>query len=116
MLTLIALLCALGGLAQIGFAYVAFLRQASTQSEIEKAVVGLTDAMKGELAAGSSKRETGEEEDGEAVFGEAAGYVRALADLAEKLAGVTPPVAALLISTIPFFLGAALAAIAELHS
>ena len=45
----------------------------------------------------------------------AADYVRALGDLAEKLAKLSPPIAALLVSTILFFLAADVVGVAERH-
>lgn len=107
----IAILCALGGLAQIGFAFFAFGRQRRTQEKIEQAAVGLTDSVKEKIASGK-----GDQEEAPSDFAGAADYLRSLADLAAKLGGLTPPVAALLISTILFFFAATLAAIAELHS
>jgi hypothetical protein len=112
-LSWIAILCALGGLAQIGFAFFAFGRQRATQENIEQAAVGLTDSVKAKFSSGQVGE--GDQEDASSDLAGAADYVRSLADLAAKLGGLTPPVAALLISTILFFFAATLAAIAELH-
>lgn len=112
---MVSILCAAGGLAQIGFAFFAFQRQKTTQNEIEKAAVNLTDSVKARFAAGWPEEHT-DQESAYADLPGAAEYVRALAELAAKLGALTPPVAALLISTILFFFAAALAAVGELHS
>lgn len=113
MLYLVSILCALGGLAQIGFAFFAFVRQKSTQTEIEQAAVALTDSVKDRFASGWPIARA-EQEHAYADLPGAADYIRSLADLAAKLGSLTPPVAALLISTILFFFAAALAAVSEL--
>jgi hypothetical protein len=89
------LLC-LGGGGIVAVAFVAFARARETRAKIEGAVGRVTSALTGEANA-------------ELVS--APDYVRALAELAEKLAKVSPPVAALLIATLPFFFAAALVSI-----
>jgi hypothetical protein len=114
-LGVIAFLCCAGGLGQIGFAYFAFQRQKETRNLIEKAALDLTGSAKSRLDSGA-RASPEDETTAAADLSGAADYVRALADLAAKLAGLTPPVAALLISTILFLFAATLAAIGELHA
>jgi hypothetical protein len=114
MLTVVAILCAVGGLAQIGFAFYALRRQKQTQLEIERAAKSLSEAVKKRFESGWPE-EQGDQERTYADLPAAADYLRALGELGAKLSGLTPPVAALLISAIPFTLAVGLAVLAELH-
>ena len=118
-LTIVALLCCLDGIGMLGFAFYAFQRHAEIRRKIEAAVAdttaAVTESLKEPLASpptppagsGAAGQETG--------MMPAADYVRALGDLAEKLAKLSPPIAALLVSTILFFLAATLGSIEFLH-
>lgn len=114
MLRDVAILCGIGGLAQIAFAFFAFWRQGKAQKEIETAASDLTESVRARFEAGWPE-EDAERENSYADLPGAAEYLRALGDLAAKLGGLSPPVAALLISTILFFFAAALAVVGELH-
>jgi FMN phosphatase YigB (HAD superfamily) len=113
-LAAVAIICAVGGLAQIGFAFYALQRQKQAKNEIEAAAKGLTEAVKKRFEAGWPE----EKDDQEQTYADvpaAADYVRALGELGAKLGSLTPPVAALLISAIPFALAVGLATLGELH-
>ncbi|HEX6665195.1 MAG TPA: hypothetical protein VF081_01190 [Solirubrobacterales bacterium] len=114
MLTVVAILCAAGGLAEIGFAFFALHRQKQAQCELENVARSLSEALKKRLESGWPEETDGQER-AYADIGAAADYVRALGDLGAKLGGMTPPVAALLIASLPFAFAVGLAVLSELH-
>ena len=106
--SLAVFLLSLGGLATIGFAFFAFHRARKSQEKIE----GALERVSGEAETAVRAAAAGDEPP--AIAG-VADYVRALGDLAEKLAKLSPPVAALLVSTIPFLFAATIVVVDILH-
>lgn len=114
MLGAVAIICAVGGLAEIGFAIYALKAQERARSEIEMAARDLSEAVRKRFEDGWPE-ERDERERSFADLPAAAEYLRALGELGAKLGGQTPPVAALLIAAIPFALAAGLAVLGALH-
>jgi hypothetical protein len=118
-LTLAVILLWVGGLAMIVFAYIAFDPQKQTRQKIDDAIDRITSVVQkaAEEGSGAGAPGGGPQEPQPApqspqpALAGAADYVRALGELAEKLGKVSPPVAALLIATVPFMFAATLVAI-----
>ncbi len=104
-LTLLIVLLAIAGLLIMTFAYYAF-REQGLQERLEQSITDLTESVKANID--KSQGGATATEDVQVAFSGAAEYLKAMAELAEKLAALKPPVAALLISTVPFSLAAAL--------
>ena len=109
MVALASVLLFIGGVGMIGFAYLAFERQKATRAKLEAAAESLSEAAKSQLT-GPADPEQAVYKPEEALSG-AADYVRALGELAKALGRLSPPVAALVVATIPFFLIATIVAI-----
>ncbi len=114
MLSVIAVLCAVAGLAEIGFAFLALRRQRETLGAIEKAAVELSTAAKQRFESGWPEERAGQEQ-AYADLPAAAELTRALGEVGVRICGLTPPVAALAIATLPLALAAGLAVLGELH-
>jgi len=105
--TLLVVVCGAVALAMVGFACYAFAKQADSRSAIKQALDASKDALASAQtmvasAPDDSKADAGKA--GESAMSGVSDYVRALAELSEKLGKVTPPVAALLLATIPLVL------------
>jgi hypothetical protein len=110
----VAIICALGGLAEVGFAVYALHSQGVSRTEIEAATKELTGAVRKRFEVGWPEEQDGQERS-YADLPAAAEYLRALGESGARLGGQTPPLAALVIAAIPFVLAAGLAVLGTLH-
>jgi hypothetical protein len=118
-LTLAVIFLCIGGLAIIVFAYIAFEPQKQTRQKIDDAIDTVTTVVQKLAAEGGTAGLPGAApqepqpapQRPQAALVGAADYARALGELAEKLGKVSPPIAALLIATVPFLFAATLVAI-----
>jgi hypothetical protein len=110
----IAIACVSGGGLMVAFAFVAnFI---GIQGQIKQGVEQMTAVAKGNA---EKAQQTGDQglaaTQVQAATDVIKQYLDGLAGLADKLSKLTPSVAALVVSTVLFGLGAALAAIEYLH-
>jgi Flp pilus assembly protein TadB len=88
-------------LAMIATACYAIYRQSESRKEITEAATKMSDEVSSSLAPSDAGIQPPDPSD----------FVRSLGDFASKLAALSPPVAALVVSVIPLFLAAVLVGI-----
>ncbi len=100
---LVALSCVVAGFLMIILGFILTWKEVLIRTGVEKALKKASDE--------SPKPGMGYSAEQQAAVAGASDYVKNLAELAKNLAGLSPAIAAFVISTILFFIAAALSAV-----